>query len=75
MKPWLGGLFSALKSAGGSVPKGVRPVIALVGALGVATVTVVFVRQMWDADITEWAIIYAALFLLVYLAMIRSGGQ
>lgn len=57
----------------GKVPKGNRKVVSLVGAVGVVVMTFLAGRMLWDATITEWSITLIALFLLVYLAMVRSG--
>lgn len=59
--------------ARGKVPQGNRRLVSTAGALGVAVMTFLAGRLLWDATITEWSITLIALFLLVYLAMVRSG--
>lgn len=65
-------LWAQLK-AEGKVPKGNRRLVSMFGALGVVVMTGLAGRMLWDATITEWSISLIALFLLVYLAMVRSG--
>lgn len=65
-------LWTQLRSAG-RVPQENRRLVSVIGALGVAAMTFLAGRMLWDATITEWSISLIALFLLVYLAMVRSG--
>lgn len=67
-------LWANLRAVG-KVPKGNRRLVSIAGALGVAVMTFLAGRLLWDATITEWSITLIALFLLVYLAMVRSGGD
>lgn len=65
-------LWANLRSVG-KVPQGNRRLVSMFGALGVVVMTGLAGRMLWDATITEWSITLIALFLLVYLAMVRSG--
>lgn len=68
----LAALWANIRAVG-KVPKGNRRLVSIAGALGVAVMTFLAGRLLWDATITEWSITLIALFLLVYLAMVRSG--
>lgn len=74
MMPWRAKIIEIFK-ASGRIPKGAVPVAFLTGLIVAGLGVWMYVRQSFDAELTEWAVFYTAVILAFALALMRSASK
>ena len=61
-------------SPNGGVPLALQFLVSVSGVLIIGVAVAVFVRQAWNAEVSEATIVYTSVMLLVGLALVRSAA-
>lgn len=72
MMPWRAKIVEFF-SARGQIPKPAVPIAFVVGLIVAAIGVWIYIRQSFNAELTEWAVLYTTIVLAFALALMRSA--